>query len=194
MKIPFFTGRNLSSPDVQGADFVELFFDLVFVYAITRITGMTAHHLDVNHVLQSALVFWLIWWGWSQFTWALNAANTKLAEVRMTVLIATGVAFLMASSADQAFGPGVLWFALPYMVTRILGLILYIRVTTNLNGQRAAVVLFASFSAFGLIAVLIGALVGPELRIWLWLAANGLDMLAGFIGHRCGIRHGFFCR
>jgi low temperature requirement protein LtrA len=62
------TTKNLESSHEQGADFVELFFDLVFVYAITRITAVTAHHLDLEHVLQSVLVFWLIWWGWTQFT------------------------------------------------------------------------------------------------------------------------------
>ena len=103
MRKIFLPGKNLVSPTEQSADFVELFFDLVFVYAITRITSLTAHHLDIAHVIQSALIFWLIWWAWTQFTWALNAANTKIAEVRMMVLIATGVAFVMASSADYAF-------------------------------------------------------------------------------------------
>jgi low temperature requirement protein LtrA len=176
--------RNLVSPTEQSADFVELFFDLVFVYAITRITSLTANHLDPEHVLQSLLIFWLIWWAWTQFTWALNAANTKITEVRLIVLIATGVAFVMASSTDFAFTEGVMWFAIPYVVIRIIGLALYIRVTTNLNGQRSAVIIFALLSITGLIAVLAGAMVNPSLRVIFWLGAILLDMLAGFIGGR----------
>lgn len=184
MKKLLFPNKKMGAPTDQGADFVELFFDLVFVYAITRITSLTAHHLDLTHVLQSVLIFWLIWWGWTQFTWALNAANTSIAEVRMMVLIATGVAFVMASSINTAFNAGVLWFAIPYVVIRIIGLILYLRVTTNITGQRDAVLKFALLSTTGLLAVIIGAFVSPEIRLVLWLAAIGLDMIAGYIGGR----------
>ncbi len=184
MRKIFLPSKNLASPNEQGADFVELFFDLVFVYAITRITALTSHHLDSIHVLQSVLIFWLIWWGWTQFTWALNAANTKFAEIRMMILIATGVAFVMASSISNAFSAGVMWFAIPYLIIRIIGLGLYIRVTTNLNGQRSAVLLFALLSVTGLIAVLAGALSDPSIRIGLWIGAIVLDMIAGFIGGR----------
>ena len=116
MRKLFFPSKNLVSPANQSADFVELFFDLVFVYAITRITSLTAHHLDAVNVLKSLLIFWIIWWAWTQFTWALNAANTRIVEVRMIVLIATGVAFVMASSTDLAFTSQVMWFAIPYVV------------------------------------------------------------------------------
>jgi low temperature requirement protein LtrA len=184
MRKLFFPSKNLVSPANQSADFVELFFDLVFVYAITRITSLTAHHLDAVNVLKSLLIFWIIWWAWTQFTWALNAANTRIVEVRMIVLIATGVAFVMASSTDLAFTSQVMWFAIPYVVIRIIGLILYIRVTTNLNAHRAAVIGFALLSITGLIAVLVGAMVDPSLRIIFWLCAVLLDMLAGYIGGR----------
>ncbi len=170
MKIPFFTGRNLSSPDVQGADFVELFFDLVFVYAITRITSYTAHHLDTSHIPIALVTFWLIWWGWTQFTWTLNAANTKLAHVRLLVLLATGVAFVMASSVGEAFGDGVMWFAVPYVIIRTIGIALYARVTTGKDApQRTRA--FAIPSFIGLIAIMAGALADPSIRIWLWLLA-----------------------
>jgi low temperature requirement protein LtrA len=175
---------NLGSPADQSADFVELFFDLVFVYAITRITAVTAHHLDWPHVLRSILVLWLIWWGWTQFTWALNAAHTGLAIVRTVVLIATGVAFVMASFAGDAFEHKALWFAVPYVIIRIIGLSLYIRVTSNLQGHRDAVIAFAVPSALGLLAVLTGALSDPEARVWWWLGAIALDFLAGYLGGR----------
>lgn len=182
MRKIFLRNKNLISPHQQSADFVELFFDLVFVYAITRITSLTANNFDTQHVLQSLLIFWLIWWAWTQFTWALNAANTKFAEVRLIVLIATGVAFVMASSTSFAFTDGVLWFAIPYILIRIIGLAFYIRVTTNLDGQRTAVIVFALLSLTGLIAVLVGAMVEPSLRVFFWIGAIFLDMLAGFIG------------
>jgi len=178
----FLNNKKLATPDSQGADFVELFFDLVFVYAITRITGLTAHHFDVKHVLQSVLVFWLIWWGWTQFTWALNAANTKLAEVRLTVLIGTGIAFVLASSVDEAFTNNVIWFVIPYIILRTIGLLLYIRVADKDSGQRSAVLVFGVLSLLGFLAVLGGAFVAPQYRIWFWFVAIILDFIAGYFG------------
>ena len=170
--------------DDKSADFVELFFDLVFVFAITKITHLTAKHLDMLHILQSAVIFWLIWWAWTQFTWTLNAANTSHPYVRMHTLIATGVAFIMATATDRAFDTGVMWFALPYIVIKAMGLVLHLMVTDTKDGQRAAVAGFASISLTGLLAALGGAFADPSVRIWWWLAAIVLDMIAGFIGGR----------
>lgn len=183
MKIPFFKKGNLTSPDEQGADFVELFFDLVFVYAITRITAYTAHHLDISHIPGSLLVFWLIWWGWTQFTWSLNAANTKLSVVRLMVLIATGVAFIMASSVAEAFEEGVMWFAIPYILIRTTGIIIYAIATTG-KGASNRIISYGTPSFIGLIVVLVGAFADPSIRAWLWLLAIAIDMLAGYLGGR----------
>ena len=95
----------MASPEDQGTTFVELFFDLAFVFAITRVTHYAAHHLDGHGLVRSLIVFWLIWWGWTQFTWALNAANTQHHHVRLGTLIAVGVAFVMAVSVENAFVP-----------------------------------------------------------------------------------------
>ena len=88
----------MASPADQGATFVELFFDLVFVFAITRVTHYAVHHMDAQGLVRSLIVFGLIWWGWTQFTWALNAANTEHPHVRLGTLIATGVALVMPVS------------------------------------------------------------------------------------------------
>lgn len=176
--------EHLVSPDEQGADFVELFFDLVFVFAITRITGLAAEHFSVTSVVQSVLIFWLIWWGWTQFTWALNAANTKIAEVRMGVLIATAVAFVLAASITEAFSDKVMWFAIPYVIIRVLGLGLYLRVTSNHKDQQSAATMFSVLSITGLIAVIGGAMVSPSQRVIWWLAAIFLDLMASGIGTR----------
>lgn len=184
MKKIFLASKNLVSPNDQGADFVELFFDLVFVYAITRITSFSAHNLDATHLLQALLIFWLIWWGWTSFTWSLNAANTRISEVRMMVLVSTGVAFIMASSIDEAFGTDALRFALPYVIIRMLGIGLYTRVTTSINVPNARVLAYAIPSIIGLMAVLAGAIAAPSFRIYWWLSAIAFDMLAGYLGGR----------
>ena len=172
------TEKSLVSPEDQGATFIELFFDLVFVFAVTQVTHYAAHHLDVQGILRAVMVFWLIWWGWSQFTWTLNAANTDHHHVRLATLISTGVAFAMAFSVENAFAAvrgEVLWFSLSYIGVRILGIGLYYKVVHSNADQRSAVVTFAGLSLAGLAAVLGGSLVAPSLRAWIWLGAIALD-------------------
>src|SRR5215218_690851 len=115
------TRRRLRAPEPQSATFVELFFDLVFVFAVTQITALTAHDLTVGGVIRSLLLFWLIWWAWTQLTWTLNPADTNHTGIRITVLLATAAAFVMATSVPRAFAEDSLWFALPYLVVRVLG-------------------------------------------------------------------------
>ena len=59
--------------------------------------------IEIVPVGATVVVFWLIWWAWTQFTWALNAANTDHQHVRVVTLVSTGVAFAMAFSVENAF-------------------------------------------------------------------------------------------
>jgi low temperature requirement protein LtrA len=136
-------------------------------------------------VLRAVVVFWLIWWAWTQFTWALNAANTDHHEIRLGTLASTGVAFVMATSVEQAFSDQALWFAVPYVVVRLLGLGLYYRVAAD-SEHRRAVAVFALASLPGLAAVIVGGVTDPSLRSWIWLGAIALDVLAAWIGGRRG--------
>ena len=88
----------------QGATFVELFFDLVFVYAVTQLTSFVLHDLTWSGVFHAGLLFWLVWWAWTQFTWTLNQADTEHVLVRLPTLAATAIAFFLAQSIPDAFG------------------------------------------------------------------------------------------
>jgi low temperature requirement protein LtrA len=170
----------LIAKENQSTDFIELFFDLVFVFAITKITHFTAHHLDVRHVLQSVFIFWLIWWGWSQITWTLNAANTKHIEIRIGTLIATAFAFVMAANTDHAFDSEVLWFTIPYIIVKLLGLGIYFRVTPPREAQRSALVKLTLVSIIPLVAVMVGAFSDPSVRIWWWAGSMLFDLVSAF--------------
>jgi low temperature requirement protein LtrA len=159
--------------------FVELFFDLVFVFAVTQLTAETAHHLSADGVLRSIIVGWLIWWAWTQFTWTLTPADTSHDLVRVVTLAATAAAFVMAASVPRAFSDEALWFALPYVVVRLLGLGLQVRVEMEREGaDHAAVYRWAAASLVGLALVLVGSLAEPGLRSIIWLAAIGADFAA----------------
>ena len=177
----------LTSPHDQGATFVELFFDLVFVFAISRLTHHLAHHLAWSAVLPTLVVGWLLWWAWTQFTWALNAANTNRHEVRVVTLLATGLAFLMAASIEPAFQEGrhgAFWFAIPYVLVRLLGLVLYDRVAGAEPEIRRGVRVFGLASLAGLAMVIAGAAAEPPRRYWMWAGAMALDLGAAWLGGR----------
>lgn len=179
--MPLETSANQSivSPHDQRVTFVELFFDLVFVFSITQSVGYLHHHLDWAGVGQVILLFWLIWWAWTQFTWALNAADTTHVWVELATLLATAVAFFMAIAVPGAFGDDALWFALPYVAVRGIGLVVYSRVAiANHPSQHRAVRSFTVMSLGGLAAVLGGAIAGGTTQLWLWGMAILLDVIA----------------
>ena len=186
------TSRSLHAPEGQSVGFVELFFDLVFVFAVTQVTSLTAEHLDLPHLGRAVLIFWLIWWAWTQFTWTLNPADTRHVLVQVVTLLATAAAFLMASSVSLAFGDDALWFAVPYVVVRILGLGLQMRLAAENRTLRpggapppaGTVSRWVGLSALGLVAVLVGAFVQPPARTWIWVLAMVLDVVAAAIAGR----------
>jgi low temperature requirement protein LtrA len=177
--------RGVRASGPQGVAFVELFFDLVFVFAVTQLTAQTAHDLTPEGVLRAILVGWLIWWAWTQFTWTLNPADTTHDRVRILTLAATAAAFVMAASVPRAFTDEALWFALPYLVVRLLGLGLQVLVEMEREGaDHAAVYRWATASLVGLVLVLVGALVDPGLRSVIWLGAIGADFAAATFAGR----------
>src|SRR5687768_14561646 len=103
--------QTIVSPEDQKVTFVELFFDLVFVFSVTQVVGLLHDGLSWIVVGQAVLVFWLVWWAWTQFTWALNAADTTHPTVELGTLVATAVAFFMAVAVPEAFHDRALWFA-----------------------------------------------------------------------------------
>jgi low temperature requirement protein LtrA len=179
------TGAGVRATAPQGVAFVELFFDLVFVFAVTQLTVMVAHDLTISGVLHALLVGWLIWWAWTQFTWTLNPADTTHDRVRVITLAATGAAFIMAASVPRAWGDEALWFALPYLAVRVLGLMLQVLVELERQGaDHRAVYRWAGASLVGLVLVLAGALAEPGLRNILWLAAIAADLAAATLAGR----------
>ena len=194
---------SIVSPEDQRVTFVELFFDLMFVYSVTQVVGLLHHHLDWTGVGQTVLVFWLIWWAWSQFTWALNAADTTHPGVELLTLLATGVVFFMAVYLPRAFSGGALWFAIPYVLVRVIGLGVYIRVSLDSSpSHHTAVRTFALISLGGLAAVLAGGFAGGSATYWFWGLAILLDIVAALVRveagefdvqpEHFGERHGLF--
>jgi low temperature requirement protein LtrA len=194
--------RPLATDQDQPTTFIELFFDLVFVFAVTQLVDIVHHHISWSEVAHGLVIFWLVWWAWTQFTWALNSADTTHPAVEVSVLAATAVVFAMAVAIPTSLTTNGLWFAAAYIVVRSIGLGVYAAVAWEHPDKRAPLRRFVVLSIPGLATVLVGGLVSSEFRPWVWAAVVVLDVLAAALAgtaegwdirsEHFGERHGLF--
>jgi low temperature requirement protein LtrA len=161
----------------QGATFVELFFDLVFVYAVTQLTAFVLHDLTWSGVGRALVLFWLVWWAWTQFTWALNLADTEHVWIRVPTLAATALTFFLAQSLPAAYGQAGLWFAVSYALSRLVGIGVQLWVLWGEDSNGRAGGVSGGLSLGGIAFVLAGGFVDGELRVALWAAAMAADLV-----------------
>ncbi|MHA2251525.1 MAG: low temperature requirement protein A [Candidatus Kariarchaeaceae archaeon] len=168
--------KSIVAPEDQSATFVELFFDIIFVFSVTQIVGLLAEDLNTTTIIESILIFWLIWWSWTQFTWALNAGDTTHHFIQISTLLATGIAFIMAIAIPESFGNSALLFSVAYILTRVLGTFIYFIEAWGNSSQLAAIRWFSLLSIPGLVAVFLGAILGDNYQFYFWAAAIILDI------------------
>jgi low temperature requirement protein LtrA len=100
------------------------------------------------------------------------------------VLVTTGVAFFMAVGVPQAFANGAMWFALPYVVVRIIGNYISYRVSLEVPSFRNTMRLWFTLSTLGVAAVLTGAMLGGNNQYLFWGLAIVLDVFAASVSGR----------
>lgn len=153
-------------------DFVELFFDLVFVYAITQTTHVLIKHPDPLGVYSFFLVLLSVWWVWVFTTWVTNWLDPQKVPVKLLLFSMMLAGMLMAIAIPQAFGDYTLLFACAYIFMQ-LGRTLFMCLVCR--GRRPAVhSTFVRMAIwFGLSAVLwlTGALAPESARVLWWSAA-----------------------
>jgi low temperature requirement protein LtrA len=103
---------------------VELFWDLVFVFAVTQVTTLLARHLSWAGFGRSMLILALMWWAWSAFVWVANAQADDSRRLRLTLLLSSAFIFISGLAVPQAFGAEGMLFAVTYAVVRFLHLAL----------------------------------------------------------------------
>ena len=154
------TLNPVATPDGRGVTWVELFFDLIFVFSVAQLVGLLHDGFTWLAVGQVAMAFWFVWFAWGQFTWALNAANTRHSKVQQFTLAAGAVAFCMAVAIPDAFHSRSLFFAITYVGVRGMGISIFIVAFWHDSDQIKAVTRFALLSLPGL--VLVGFLVAMD--------------------------------
>src|ERR1700761_3080815 len=94
--------------------YAELFFDLVFVFAVTQISHTLLHHFTPLGAVQVTLLFLAVWWTWVYTTWVTNWLNPDLTPVRILLFLLMLGGLILSTSIPEAFESRGLWFALAY--------------------------------------------------------------------------------
>jgi low temperature requirement protein LtrA len=123
---------------------LELFFDLVFVFALTQVTGFLADHLTWTGMLQGAALLVVLWWAWGGYSWLTNAVPAEDVVPARVVILTAMAAMLVASLAvPDAFGEYGVLFGLAYFVVRLLHVVLFVLATGNTPETHQAIVRLA---------------------------------------------------
>ena len=98
---------------------MELFFDLVFVFAVTQLSHHLLEHHTVAGALQTLVMFLAVWWAWVYTAWATNWLDPELAPVRLMLAVVMILGLVLSSSISGAFGPYGLVFASAYVAIQV---------------------------------------------------------------------------
>src|SRR2546421_1022286 len=104
---------------------LELFFDLVVVFAITQVTSFLARSPTWGGLLRGLLLLGTLWWAWSAYAWLTNTVDPEEGAVRLAVLAAIAAMLIVSLAAPGAFGQDGVIFGVAYFVVRALHLVLY---------------------------------------------------------------------
>lgn len=174
---------------------LELFFDLVFVFALTQVTSLFAHDLSWLGILQGCAVLAAIWWAWAGFAWLTNAVDIDQDIPSRLLMLASMAAFLVVGlSTPEAFTHYAVLFASAYLVLRLLHIGLYIFTTRSDPEVFGAVLRLAPGMVAAPALILLGAF-APEgwWRASLWALALVVDyaspVVAGTSGWRIDAGH-----
>src|SRR5918999_1332920 len=111
---------------------LELFFDLVFVFALTQVTGFLADHLTWIGMLQGATLLVVLWWAWGGYSWLTNAVPAEeVISARLVILTAMAAMLVASLAVPNAFGQYGVLFSLAYFVVRLLHVVLFVLATGN---------------------------------------------------------------
>ena len=104
---------------------LELFFDLVFVFAITQVTTMLSHDPTWGGLVRGLLVLSALWWAWASYSWLTNNINAEEGLTRAAMIAATAATLVASLCVPGAFGEDALVFGLSYAVVRLLHIVVY---------------------------------------------------------------------
>jgi low temperature requirement protein LtrA len=151
---------------------IELFFDLVFVFTITQLTGLLAREPTAAGLARVVLVFGNLWWMYGGYAWLTNAVPPRAFPLRLLVLVGMAGFLVVALAIPNAFGSGGVAFGLGYLLVTLVHTGMFL-----LSSQESAVRTMRRLGPANVVAavlLLLAGFAGGAPRWLLWSAAFGL--------------------
>lgn len=98
---------------------LELFFDLVYVFAVSQLSHLLLEHLTWRGALESAILTIAVWWAWIDTTWITNWFDPRKMPVRLMLIVLMGLSLIMSAAIPEAWGGRAEWFALAYVTLQV---------------------------------------------------------------------------
>jgi low temperature requirement protein LtrA len=161
---------------------LELFFDLVFVLAITQCTALMAHDPSWEALAKGLLVLGLLWWSWVGYAWLTSVVDPEEGTVRFAIFGAMAGLLVVALSVPHAFGDSALLLACAYAVVRWAQIALFVLASRDDPALRRSVTGLAVGTAIGVGLVVVGALFADDTaQMAFWAVALLLDMVDPYV-------------
>ncbi len=160
---------------------LELFFDLVFVLAITQCTSLMSHDPTWTGLGHGVLILGLLWWSWVGYAWLTSVFDPEEGAVRL-VLFGAMAAFLIAAICEpEAFDGLALEFAIAYGAVRAAHIGLFLIASRDDPGFRRSSVGLAVGTTVGVGLLIAGSFLDPGPRAAVWALALVLDMAEPYL-------------
>src|SRR5215210_3412789 len=156
---------------------LELFFDLVFVLALTQCTALMAAEPTWAGLGKGLLVLGLLWWGWVGYAWLTSVVGPEEGFVRIAMFAAMAGLLVVALCVPEAFGRAALLFAVAYAVVRYAQIVLLALADRDDAALRRSVLTgLVGSTTLGVGLLVAAAFTDGALQGALWAAALALDM------------------
>jgi low temperature requirement protein LtrA len=167
---------------------LELFFDLVFVFAITQVTRLLTSDPHWIGLLRGLLLLGVLWWAWSAYAWLTNTLDPDEGAVRIAMLAAIAAMLVVSLAAPHAFGRDGMTFAVAYIVVRAFHLVLYALAGRHDHDLLRAVLRVVPTVALGGALLVLAAFLDGSAKLACWGAAVAIDYGGVLFGHMRGWR------
>jgi low temperature requirement protein LtrA len=154
---------------------LELFFDLVFVLALTQCTTLIAHDPTWEGMLKGLLVLGMLWWSWVGYAWLTSVVDPEEGAVRLVIFVAMAAFLVAALCVPGAFGSEALLFACAYAVVRTAHIVLFVLASREDAALRQSVIGLAGSTAIGAGLLFVAAFASGALQLAIWGLALVLD-------------------
>ena len=167
---------------------LELFFDLVFVFAFTQVTTLLSSNPTWSGLEHALLLLTALWWAWAAYAWLTNAVDPGEGLVWGTMLVASGAMFVGALAVPDAFGGHGVVFGVAFLIVALMQLALYALAARGDSDLLLAILRVAPSSIVGATLIAVAGFVHGGLKPVLWLIALAVGFFAPLVARPSGWR------